>query len=227
MFASTNCQATRSFFFQWSMNFGMQTHQQNQRVSWTKNEVFVLPKQKWQRADERDEGLPDRILRIWNISRMGSSMNKNDATWIVVVSPAQPEFRRQFSCWKPRVPGNDRKTCWAETLHMGVSKNRVFTQYEWFISWKPLLEWMIWGENPLFSATPYDNKLIPRHNPIEQWNFPWPRRCPGWWKWSLAGKFVIFLFPNGMGFFSPQKSLKCFFLLTRPQLKKNYQKDAI
>ena len=65
MFAATNCQATRSFlcfFFQWSMIFGMQTHQQNQRVSWTKKEVF-LPKQKWQRADVKRWRTPGQNLK--------------------------------------------------------------------------------------------------------------------------------------------------------------------
>ena len=27
-------------------------------------------------------------------------------------------------------------------------------QNGWFISWKTLLKWMIWGENPLFLETP-------------------------------------------------------------------------
>ena len=133
MFAATNCQATRSFlcfFFQWSMIFGMQTHQQNQRVSWTKKEVF-LAKQKWQRADVKRWRTPGQNLKNLKHFKDGFFHEQN---WCHlncrVVSPTgQPEFQRQFSCcFHSGSRGNDRKTCFrAETLHMGVSKNRGFS----------------------------------------------------------------------------------------------------
>ena len=41
------------------------------------------------------------------------------------------------------------------TSHVGVSKIGVFPQKMdgLYLSWKTLLKWMIWGENPLFSET--------------------------------------------------------------------------
>ena len=43
-------------------------------------------------------------------------------------------------------------------------------QNGWFISWKTLLKWMIWGENPLFSEHPY---ILLGYNYNLTWSDSW------------------------------------------------------
>ena len=124
-----------------------------------------------------------------------------------------------------RVPGNDRKTCFrAETLHMGVSKNRVFTQYEWFISWKPLLEWMIWGENPLFSATPIWQQTHPKAQ--SNWAMELSMAAPLPWlvKVKFGGKICDFFVPKWYGIFFTTKIIEMFFLVNKTSAEKKLSK---
>ena len=45
--------------------------------------------------------------------------------------------------------------CILYQIYMGVSKKRGYPHNGWWKQWKTLLKWMIWGQNLLFSETPF------------------------------------------------------------------------
>ena len=61
-------------------------------------------------------------------------------------------------------------------FHRDVSKNRGKnwkTQNGWFISWKTLLKWMIWGPHPYFWKHSYNRGWTHQHNSVGAYRAPW------------------------------------------------------